>query len=79
MALSRVLVARGEWGPAKDALRALLLQRQVTDAERVEIFYLNGLARLNEGDERKAKEMFERALSVDAAPAPSLEAAARLG
>ncbi|MBM4291539.1 MAG: tetratricopeptide repeat protein, partial [Deltaproteobacteria bacterium] len=79
VALSRVLVAREEWGPAKDVLRALLLQRQVTDAERVEIFYLNGLARLSEGDERKAKEMFERALSVDAAHALSRERLARLG
>jgi tetratricopeptide (TPR) repeat protein len=79
VALSRVLVARGDWGPAQDALRALLLQRQVTDAERVEIFYLNGLARLNAGDDRKAKEMFERALSVDAHHGPSREALGRLG
>ena len=45
----------------------------------MEIFYLNGLARLNAGDDRKAKEMFERALSVDASHGPSREALGRLG
>ena len=79
VALAQLQVARELWTEAQDVLRALLLQRQLNDEERVQVFYLNGLARINAGDERKAKDMFTRALGVNAEHAESKAALERLG
>jgi tetratricopeptide (TPR) repeat protein len=65
VALSTLLVTQGRGQEAQDTLKALLLQRQLSSAERVQVFYLNGLVRVETGDERKAKDMFTRALDID--------------
>ena len=46
-------------------LSPLLIQRQLSVSEKVEVFYLNGLTRQALGDARKAKDMFQRALSLN--------------
>jgi tetratricopeptide (TPR) repeat protein len=79
IAYSRLLCKLGEWDEAQEILKGLLLQRQVSNEEKVDIFYLNGMARLNANDPKKAKEMFQRALAVDASHAPSQEEMAKLG
>jgi tetratricopeptide (TPR) repeat protein len=66
IALSRLLTQSQKWEEAQETLNPLLLQRKVSPEERVEIFYLNGITRKALGDLRKAKDMFQRALAINA-------------
>lgn len=79
VAYSTLLVSQGRGQEAQDTLKALLLQRQLSTAERVQVFYLNGMVRIEAGDERKAKDMFIRALDVDPEHEESKRQLERLG
>ena len=50
----------------------------MSPVERVEVFYLNGVTREAQGDLRKARDMFQRALGVNDAHEPSRVALARV-
>ena len=58
----------------------LLHQMNVKDKEvKTNIFYYLGMLRVKTNDPERAKDMFNRALSVDANHAPTKEALASLG
>jgi tetratricopeptide (TPR) repeat protein len=65
VSLSQLYVQAERWEEAQELLSSLLLQRQISAQDRVEVFYLNGVTRQAMGDERKAKDMFQRALGVN--------------
>jgi golgin subfamily B member 1 len=79
LAIATLLTNDEQWNDALDILKVLLLQRQVNSSEKVEIFYLNGITRKALGDTHKAKDMFQRALSLNADHAGSKAALSSLG
>lgn len=63
---------RQDWDQALKIFQTVLLHQMKLDkAGRVDVFYHLGQIRLALGDERKAKDMFRRALGLDADHAPS--------
>ena len=70
IALGRFYVQDQLWSEARELLGGLL-QRPMNSAERVEVFYLNGATREAQGDLRKAKDMFQRALGINSQHEPS--------
>ena len=50
----------------------------MNSTERVEVFYLNGMTREAQGDLRKAKDMYQRAIGINDQHQPSLEGLQRL-
>ena len=48
------------------------------NADKIDVYYYLGHVRHNLGDERRAKDMFNRALSIDPHHEPSKEALAAL-
>jgi Tfp pilus assembly protein PilF len=50
----------------------------LSKSDKVEVFYLNGVTRQALGDERKAKDMFQRALSLNPEHTASQEGLNRL-
>ncbi len=78
--LGQLLYETQKWDDALKALQvALLKQNELSDAERLDMYYLMGMIRYETGDPRRAKDMFRRALSVDKAHAPSLAMIEHLG
>ena len=65
VALSQIYVNASRWDDAQALLSPLLIQRKLSVSDKVEVFYLNGLTRQALGDTRKAKDMFQRALSLN--------------
>ena len=71
IALSELYVQATRWDDAQELLSSLLLQRKLSSEERVQVFYLNGVTRSALGDERKARDMFQRALGLNPEHEPS--------
>ena len=58
----------------------LLQQMNIKDKDtKVQVFYYLGMLRVKTNDPKKAKDMFNRALAVDANHAATKEALASLG
>ncbi|MCB9538753.1 MAG: tetratricopeptide repeat protein [Myxococcales bacterium] len=73
--LGRLHFRREDWDRALKTFQTVLLHQMKLDREgRVDVFYHLGRVRHALGDERKAKDMFNRALALDADHAPSREA-----
>lgn len=66
---------RQDWDQALKIFQTVLLHQMKLDkAGRVDVFYHLGQVRLALGDDRKAKDMFRRALGLDSEHAPSKQA-----
>ncbi len=66
---------RQDWDQALKIFQTVLLHQMKLDKPgRVDVFYHLGQVRLALGDDRKAKDMFRRALGLDADHAPSKQA-----
>ncbi len=65
--LGKLHFRREEWDKALKIFQAMLLHQMKieSNAQRVEIFYHLGVVRLRLGDDRKARDMFTRALGYD--------------
>src|SRR5690554_6024977 len=76
LSLGKLLVTTEDWDGALKIFQTLLLhQMSIQDsAQKVDLYYYLGRVRLQKGDARRAKDMFNRALGIDAAHAPSKEA-----
>lgn len=79
MRLAALHFRREDWdGALKVYQMTLLHQGKLDTAQRVEVFHNLGQVRLARGEERQARNMFNRALSQDPSHAPSKEALAAL-
>ncbi|MGM0556432.1 MAG: hypothetical protein ACQEVA_08665 [Myxococcota bacterium] len=80
LSLGKLEVAQESWDDALKIFQTLLLhQMSIENSEdKVELYYNLGLVRQNLGDERRAKDMFNRALGIDSGHEPSKEALAAL-
>jgi len=80
LALARLLYETQQWNEALKVLQvALLKQNELSNDEKLEMYYLMGMIRVETGDARRAKDMFRRALGVDKNHAPSQSMLASLG
>ncbi len=80
LSLGKMLYQKQDWDQALKIFQTLLLHQMSIerDEEKVEMYYHLGQVRLHKGDERRAKDMFNRALGIDKEHAPSLEALEQL-
>ena len=77
--LGRLHFRRSDWDRALKIFQTVLLHQMKLDRDgRVEVFFHLGKVRHALGDDRKAKDMFNRALALDPEHQPSREAAAAL-
>jgi len=78
--LGALYAKRGEDSDALKVLQAALLhQTQVEATDRVALFYRLGCVRESMGENRKARDMYQRALSIDPEHKLSLTAIEKLG
>jgi tetratricopeptide (TPR) repeat protein len=80
LSLGKLEVSQQAWDDALKIFQTLLLhQMSIEDpADKVELYYNLGLVRQQLGDDRRAKDMFNRALGIDSGHEPSKEALANL-
>ncbi|QDG54293.1 tetratricopeptide repeat protein [Persicimonas caeni] len=80
LSLGKLLVRMDDWDSALKIFQTLLLHQMniKDDEQKVELFYYLGRVRLQKGDARRAKDMFSRALGIDADHEPSKQALAEL-
>ena len=80
LSLGKLLYAQQEWDSALKILQTLLLhQMSIKDPQdKLDMYYYLGQVRLQTGDARRAKDMFNRALGVDPTHQPSREAIEQL-
>jgi tetratricopeptide (TPR) repeat protein len=76
LSLGRLYVAHERWDDALKVFQTLLLhQMKIKENEdKRDVYYFLGLVRRALGDDRRARDMFNRALGVDKDHAPSREA-----
>ena len=67
LSLGKLEVRLEEWEAALKIFQTLLLHQMSIEqsSDKVELYYNLGLVRKNMGDERRAKDMFNRALGID--------------
>lgn len=80
LSLGKLLVTTEEWDGALKIFQTLLLhQMSINDSQqKVDLYYYLGRVRLQKGDARRAKDMFNRALGIDSEHAPSQQSLAEL-
>ncbi len=80
LSLGKLLVRTEDWDSALKIFQTLLLhQMSIDDSEqKVDLYYYLGRVRLQKGDARRAKDMFNRALGIDSDHEPSKQALAEL-
>lgn len=77
--LAKMHYRREDWDPALKVYQTILLHQMKLDkSDRVDVFYHLGQVRVARGEERRAKNMFTRALSQDPNHEPSKQALAAL-
>ncbi len=76
LSLGKLLYQREDWDSALKILQTLLLHQMNIDSDRdkVDVYYFLGMVRWKQGDDRRAKDMFNRALNIDAGHEASREA-----
>jgi tetratricopeptide (TPR) repeat protein len=81
LSLGKLLYAKQDWDSALKILQTLLLhQMSIKDpSDKLDMYYYLGQVRLQTGDARRAKDMFNRALGVDSSHQPSLDALSQIG
>lgn len=80
IALSHLLFQTKEWEKSLNMLQICMLrQSDLTEEEQVNVFYMMGMAWAQQGDRRRATDMFKRVLAIDSSHLPSVEALERLG
>ena len=80
LSLGKLLYQRQAWDDALKIFQTLLLHQMNIEknADKVAIYYHLGMVRWQQGDPRRAKDMFNRALNIDSSHAPSREAMSQL-
>ncbi len=80
LSLGKVIFQSGDHDQALKIFQTLMLhQSKISDnRDKVDMFYYMGQVRLHKGDAKRAKDMFARALRIDANHAPSQQAMADL-
>ena len=80
LSLGKLLYRREDWDSALKILQTLLLhQMSIKDnQDKIDMYYYLGQVRLQKDDERRAKDMFNRALSIDSDHQPSKKALEQL-
>jgi tetratricopeptide (TPR) repeat protein len=76
ISLGKLLYRAQDWDESLKIFQTLLLHQMSIKSEddKVDVYYHLGMVRLNQGDGRRAKDMFNRALNIDSEHAPSREA-----
>jgi tetratricopeptide (TPR) repeat protein len=76
LSLGKLHYKRDEVEEAKEKFQKLLLHQMKleSDEQKVDVYYHLGKIRLELGDDRRAKDMFNRALSIDGNHEPSKQA-----
>ena len=67
LSLGRMLFHKEDWDGALKMFQTLLLHQMNIDRDqdKVDVYYYLGMVRWHQGDPRRAKDMFSRALSID--------------
>ncbi|MEZ4462001.1 MAG: tetratricopeptide repeat protein [bacterium] len=80
LSLGRMLYRREDWDGALKMFQTLLLHQMNIDQDqdKVDVYYHLGMVRWHQGDPRRAKDMFSRALSIDAKHEPTKQALSQL-
>jgi tetratricopeptide (TPR) repeat protein len=75
LSLGKLAYEREDWEKAKNTFQKLLLHQMKleSDDQKVDVYYYLGLIRKRTGDDRRAKDMFNRALSINSKHEPSRE------
>jgi tetratricopeptide (TPR) repeat protein len=81
LSLGKLQIKRKNWDEGLKVFQALLLHQMKikSDEDKRDVYFYLGLIREAQGDPRRAKDMFNRALTVDKNHAPSREALGRIG
>lgn len=76
ISLGKLLYRRDELDEALKIFQTLLLHQMSIhgDDQKVDVYYHLGMVRLRQGDPRRAKDMFNRALNIDSEHGPSRQA-----
>jgi lipopolysaccharide biosynthesis regulator YciM len=75
LALSHLLYEAKRWDEAVKVLQvALLKQSELTTQQKVDVYYMMGMAWVQKGDRRRARDMFNRVLGLDRDHGPTLNA-----
>ena len=80
LSLGKLLYQREDWDQSLKIFQTLLLHQMniEKDSDKVDIYYHLGMVRWHQGDLRRAKDMFNRALNIDKTHQPSKDAMAQL-
>lgn len=80
LSLGKLLYQKQDWDQSLKIFQTLLLHQMniEKDADKVDIYYHLGMVRWHQGDTRRAKDMFNRALNIDGSHGPSKEAISQL-
>jgi tetratricopeptide (TPR) repeat protein len=75
IALSKLLYASQQWEEAVKTLQvAMLKQAELTTQQKIDVYYMVGMASRNMGDLNRARQMFRRVLGIDRNHKPSIKA-----
>ncbi|MBN1945701.1 MAG: tetratricopeptide repeat protein [Bradymonadales bacterium] len=75
IALGQLLSATREWDQAVKTLQLVLLkQSELDNRQRIDVYYMLGVAFANLADKQRAEDMFKRVLLLDKTHAPTLRA-----
>ncbi len=76
LSLGKLYIALEDWDESLRVFQTLLLHQMKikSDNDKRDVYYNLGRVRLMKGDDRRAKDMFNRALAIDKGHAPSLAA-----
>lgn len=80
LSLGRLMYQRQDWDGALKMFQTLLLHQMNIDRDqdKVDVYYYLGMVRWHQGDPRRAKDMFGRALSIDPKHEPTKQALSQL-
>ncbi len=80
LSLGRMLFHKQDWDGALKMFQTLLLHQMNIDRDqdKVDVYYYLGMVRWHQGDPRRAKDMFSRALSIDPKHEPTKQAMSQL-
>ncbi len=80
ISLGKLLYRAQDWDESLKIFQTLLLHQMSinSDDDKVDVYYHLGMVRLEQGDGRRAKDMFNRALNINSDHTPSREALQQL-
>lgn len=80
LSLGKITFQKEDWDQALKLFQTLLLHQMniERDDDKVDVYYYLGMVRWHQGDARRAKDMFTRALGIDPNHQPTRDALAQL-